>query len=207
MSRRPSFSPRGARPVIVAATVVALTATGIGLLSTPAGATSGTRPPGTAPGTRPPGTRPPGTMPPATEPAWDHGGPYGLDCEGLPPKNPNLTVRPDDIDLNLDGVVDPLAITPVPGTTDRYVLETNYGDHNIRVELKGPGRPEIIGYTGLQRTWVPEIIIELKDTTGHVTGSQHWYLSDCHWQPGDDANQTDPPTHPKPVTAKPKYTG
>jgi hypothetical protein len=138
---------------------------------------------------------------------WDHGGPYGFDCEGLSPKNPRLTVEPGDVDLNLDGVVEPLAVTPIEGTTDRYVLETNYGDLNIRVELHGPGRPEIIGRTGLQVTRVPEIVVGFKDATGHVVESQNWYLYDCHWARGDDANRTDPPTRPKPVTAKPKYTG
>jgi hypothetical protein len=54
--------------VIAAATVVALTATGIGLLSTPAGATSGTghpgtRPPGTTPRACAPGERPRGASP------------------------------------------------------------------------------------------------------------------------------------------------
>src|SRR5688572_19992015 len=107
MSRSPSHSARDARPVI-AVVFVALTATGIGLLAGPSGARTGP----------PPGGRSPGTMPPGTNPG---GGPPVYGCERLPPANPRLTVERGDMDLNLDGVVDPLAITPVPGTTDRYV--------------------------------------------------------------------------------------
>jgi hypothetical protein len=173
--------------VIAAAAVVALTATGIGLLATPAGATSGTTPPGTGRAPRP--------------------GP----CENLPPAKPGLAEGGWTFDLDLDGTDDPIAVTPVPGRPGHATLETNLHGRLVAVEVSGPGSPRLDGITGLMYTRVPEIIIGFADAKGETRATQHWMIDGCRWVRATDANLLDPPGsaphHPVPVTVQPKYTG